>query len=67
MAKNEIEPKNKLLIFSIAFDTESKAATFAGSMPVNLAAALIQQVVQSEARNQMRKEVEAEVKKQKTK
>jgi len=58
------QPGNtELLIFSIAFDSRTKTATFVGSMPVEQASALLQQFIQSQLRHQIRQEVEAEAKK----
>ena len=55
--------QDKLLVFTIALDTESSAATYAGNMAVEQAFGLIQQILQSQERQRIRKEVEAEVKK----
>ena len=55
--------QDKLQVFTIAFDTKSKAATFAGNMPIEQAAGLIQQILQERQREQIRKEVEAEISK----
>lgn len=61
---NEDKPEEGIQVFAIAYDTKTKAATFAGTMPTVQAAGLIQQILQSEEREQIKKEVEAEIKEQ---
>ena len=60
--KDEKTKQAKILLFTVAFNVEEKAITFAGNMSAVQAVRLIQQVIQVQVREQIRGEVETEMK-----
>lgn len=61
MAENKEANQKGILLFTVAFDVEKNAISFVGNMPVAQASAITQTIFQQQQREQVRKEIEAEL------